>query len=483
MHELSDEELDRLGRDAAEHYPAERGDLSWERMEGLLDRDMPGDRKKRRPFWWFLLAGVAIIGTAAFFGLRDNDMPKRPEAAATPVLRSAAADRPEALALLDTTNAASPAIVPESTTNTPVFVDIDQSPDEVQLVVSFDPGTGVAGDENSTAPDSATRYLAETTASTGDPSSDPTPTTPIDPRSAPDSGEVTNAVARQHRNNNTAPDSARQSLRTSGTGETGDALAIDPENALAVDDEKASPMVRASMATATSRDRSKDLFIAAPLPQRQHPALSSNSPKTRQSLAPTRFQLGILGGPEWSNVAFKESKSGFNIGLMGTYRFSNRLSLTTGVVYTKKTYSADSQYYNKKFAWLSYYDRFYGADGSCSMFEIPVQVRYDLITGNQRAFIAGGFSSYLMTKEKFDYHVNQNGDYRQIDWKNPNPGNYFFSVLQLSAGYERRLGDHLSLQLEPYAKLPLRHIGYGQLRLNSVGMNAGVKYNFGRSVR
>ena len=46
--------------------------------------------------------------------------------------------------------------------------------------------------------------------------------------------------------------------------------------------------------------------------------------------------------------------------------------------------------------------------------------------------------------------------------------------MQFSAGYSRKIGKSTDLRLEPYVKLPLSGLGYGELRFWSTGMHVGV---------
>jgi hypothetical protein len=47
---------------------------------------------------------------------------------------------------------------------------------------------------------------------------------------------------------------------------------------------------------------------------------------------------------------------------------------------------------------------------------------------------------------------------------------HFFAGMGLSAGYTRKINKRLSFSVEPYAKLPLKGIGYGKVNLSSSGV-------------
>lgn len=464
MRELSDEELDRLGRDAAEQYPASATGPSWERMEAALAREMPeGRKRRRRGLWWFFLLGALLAGGALMFlPAKQTPPPHIAHHTAKPVTRGMGQTDNGIIKQLD-----SQVVRPEAPVNTiePAveqdFKPEDLGTDEVGLVVSFVEGS-VADPGNAATDMRQTDSLSTNSEAVA---------TLADPQAA-SAETITNE------------DSTGDVNRVDGGKDLNPQLTFAAPDSLTANDART---IRASMAGATPLER-LPLSSVKKIDVPQIPRASTRetaASKKIANLSPRRIEIGVVGGTDWSNVAFKQSSTpGYNIGASIGVRLTNRLVVTTGILYTKKNYEADSQYYNTKFRWLNYYDRFYGAEGSCNMFEIPVQLRFDMIAApNARVFVAGGLNSYLMTRERFNYRVQDNGVDSEMDWKNPDPKNYFFSVLNLSAGFEKTISSNFSLQIEPYAKVPLRYIGYGGLRLNSVGMNAALKYRFGKTVR
>ena len=112
---------------------------------------------------------------------------------------------------------------------------------------------------------------------------------------------------------------------------------------------------------------------------------------------------------------------------------------------------------------------------------MPVNIRYDLVAAKRNyAFVSAGLSSYFMQQEDYDFHYTTNSGYYSSRYRSYEVSDqYWFSVLNLSAGYERMLTRRLSLQVEPYMKLPLNGIGFGNMDLSSYGVFFGVKYHTG----
>jgi hypothetical protein len=193
------------------------------------------------------------------------------------------------------------------------------------------------------------------------------------------------------------------------------------------------------------------------------------------------FYITPMAGLDFSNVKFSSTgRTGFNGGVQVGYYFTERLSVNTGLIYNKKNYKARGKDFTPKGP-MVYYD-IDKIEGGCAMFDIPLNIRYDLnIKAHSRYFISAGVSSYLMDKEDYDYYFYNNaGNYAERNWKTSDNSNYLFSILNFSAGMEKQLGKKTSFMAEPYLKVPVQGVGNGEIRLNSFGINLGLKYQFGK---
>jgi hypothetical protein len=205
--------------------------------------------------------------------------------------------------------------------------------------------------------------------------------------------------------------------------------------------------------------------------------------KTGTTLMPEKgLFIGLIAGPEVSKVnGTGTDERGFNAGIVAGYRFNGRLSLVSGVNYTHKYYTAKgADYKPAKGTWLDTVS-LSKVIGECFMYEVPVNVRYDFIAAKKNyAFASVGLSSYFMQQEDYDFHYTTNSGYYNSRYRSYKVSEqYWFSILNLSAGYERMLTKRLSLQVEPYLKVPLNGIGFGNMDLSSYGMFFGVKYHAG----
>jgi hypothetical protein len=188
------------------------------------------------------------------------------------------------------------------------------------------------------------------------------------------------------------------------------------------------------------------------------------------------LELGLMAGPDISTVSFGPSyKTGYNFGLQVGYRFSNRWSVNTGIIYTKKFYQADSQYFHYKNPGNWNLDK---VEGNCTMWEIPLNVRYDVSFNDKRRwFVSTGLSTYLMDKEYYTLnYISWSGTPYPYELPSDSNSTYLFSIVNLSAGMERSLGKRFSIQAEPYLKIPLKGLGTGSMRMDSYGILFTLKY-------
>lgn len=187
-----------------------------------------------------------------------------------------------------------------------------------------------------------------------------------------------------------------------------------------------------------------------------------------------KFNLSFQLAPDLSGVKLDQfGKAGNMIGIGAEYFVRPRLSISSGVFYSYKPYSANEGYM------IGYGKQPNSVFGECDILDIPLNLRIYPLEGKvQRAFVGMGLSSYLMLSEYYELEYSgygANDPYTQeLEVKGKN--NHFFGVANFSVGYERKLGKTLSIQVEPYFKVPLQGVGEGDISLKSTGLLVGLKF-------
>lgn len=196
----------------------------------------------------------------------------------------------------------------------------------------------------------------------------------------------------------------------------------------------------------------------------------------------------VLGGPDWSAVKMQSSEqAGYSLGILLGYHFNKRISVETGLLWDKKNYYSSGEYFDKSKTSIPYNVNIKNLDGTCNMFEIPINLQYSFASRkNHNFFVEVGLSSYLMKKENYNYEAVKN------TWANGSPvdsayaayktykntTNNIFAIIQVSGGYEYSIGKNTTIRIEPYVKIPLQGVGIGSMPISSMGLYFGISHLF-----
>jgi hypothetical protein len=257
------------------------------------------------------------------------------------------------------------------------------------------------------------------------------------------------------------------------------------------------PIVRTdSLTTRTDRTTTPgvvppttDLVVVTAMPVRTDTAERVGSQPQPPAARPTvqkRISLLLLVSPDLTTVGLTNfARPGINYGLLVEYRLTQRWSVQAGLIQSTKIYNANADAYQS--LWKPVVPLL-GIFGTCNMLDIPINVRFDVLSGKKiigrtgaatRLFASAGLTTYIMQHEKYDYIYADptNPAIKYRSWEGAT-GRYDFSQLNLSMGYERPLSRRWSVQAEPFAKIPLIGVGYFKVRLVSIGVFVGLRYRF-----
>jgi hypothetical protein len=197
----------------------------------------------------------------------------------------------------------------------------------------------------------------------------------------------------------------------------------------------------------------------------------------KNTIEGSRFYTTLTLAPDVSALRIKDIQGlGNSIGLNLEYFIHPTISINAGAMYVFKTYQAGDGYST------GYVPTPTHVNGSCWVLDIPLNLRYYAFDQRlSRWYMTGGLSSYLMLREKYDLEY-QSYNYGGSTYGNrlevQNKNKHYLTIINLGIGYERTLTDRLSLQVEPYLKLPIKGIGEGDITLKSAGAFVGLKYGW-----
>ena len=479
--------MDDRFREAAEHTELPYDDLSWQKMESLLNKE----DDKRRPFLWLipvccvLLLGAgsliwwnsrkdhppvsAVNGNKAMSSVERNLEPG-PEQVSTEAVTDFQEDQPSergtgstktpATALLSVLSGTG------STTNTIQQVPVVKHQVPVTPVPVNTAGTsnikqnnpGINNDNLAITVTKRKKFSQKSRSKT----------------------TISNGTASGDERNNNAPDSDKDDKIVKEANEPSS-----PDLSKNTDPVTTGKNPAIKEDTVSKNQVSKNIETdSVQLIKEINPAVASNE-KVADKKQKIRkgFFVQLAGGAEVSSVklfSFKNNPVVPTYGVGLGYRFNNKWSVQTGLYASAKKYLAGpGDYKTEPGSYLSNVNLI-KIDARCMVYEIPVTVQYYLLQHKAYELYAGaGLSSYIMKKETYDY------DYMYFGYpysgKSDFTGNKsFFAVLHLKAGMEKRFGRHLSALLEPVVHIPLGGVGEGKVKLYSMGMRAGLKFNFNK---
>jgi hypothetical protein len=204
---------------------------------------------------------------------------------------------------------------------------------------------------------------------------------------------------------------------------------------------------------------------------------ASNPPVTKKQTPKkstgSRFSINLSAGPEITSVGLDRIgtwRMAYGVGF--GYAITDRIGIRAGFYAGDKIYSADSTTYKTPYTSGGYNNKLSRIDADCYVYEIPVTVMYNFASsGKHNWFASTGLSTYLMKKEKYVYtYTGPWGQTVKYTHLHKNENSHYFSVLNLSGGYQYHINDRLSLLAEPYMKIPLTGVGAGKVKLNAGGM-------------
>jgi len=483
MSNLKDTDIDDLFRRASDKYPLRTDSADWDRMAAALENkgnvppDSPIDteekRKKRRFFWLFLLLPLAGAGYYAWNHGSNAGTTSAPRTASAAVAPSTpgGSKTPGASTNPDVSETPGASAAPDASTTS----DVSATPDA---------STHAGASQNATGSTSASASTHGATPAGATPAGAATAVnTPIG------ASTTTLAAARPAAApNHAGSGKTHRSRNNNNTDNVAENQEYQPENSLspAAVNPRQQPGGEIG-STAKSQKNEDRLFYdlqRAAIPHDYHVAVDVTAPaakkETVQPKAKTKhFYAGLFGSPDLSTVKMQSVKGvGTTFGVILGYTFKGgRWAVETGAYVDRKKYYTEGEYFSTKEIYLPPNSWLTNVDGICYMWEIPLNARYNFNPGAKTSWFAtAGLSTYLMTGEKYTYGLEWTGSSTPYDKKLDlnKASQYPFSIINLSVGFEQRLGKIGNLRIEPYARLPLTGLGTGKLSIMSAGVNIGI---------
>lgn len=201
----------------------------------------------------------------------------------------------------------------------------------------------------------------------------------------------------------------------------------------------------------------------------------------------SHFSISVLGGTNLNSVQFSNpSKAGLDYGILVGYRISPKLEVRTGLIFSKKYFTAtgDNISFDSAKLNLPSYNtiNLEDATGYCRFMEVPVMLYYQFSSRKKMNFYAaGGFSINKMRMESVHYTFLADGNTiveRSHTTARHNKSDFTTSVTSnFSIGLKYNLNSRWNISAEPYLRLPLTRFNNTNLRFSTFGTMLSVTYN------
>jgi len=425
----NDSRLEQLSREAADRYTV-KASPSWDKMEKELDKVLPTEKKKRRPFlFWWIIPGVLLGGSILWYYLSIREVQK--ENIASTIVQNDTKKQ----STIENSREQAPK---QETVNTKTFIEPEKKEQKSLPDRKYIP--------SSSSNDSRKNKINSTI-------------------------EKQEEVSSVHQSNNQSLIISTEEKKTDITTATTSSA----EN---------TQFIRPTIDTGNNSMNNSILVMkdSTPLPiiQTQDPTTltTKDSIISKNSENKGGFSFALVAGMDATTVKFRYAdKASLSGGVMIGYHLNNNWSIHTGALLTRKNYKmAGSDFKAPTGTWIANY-KLETVDGFCNMWEVPLSLRYKLDAKTKtKAFVSGGFSSYFMTRENYNYFYYYNALPVRRNANYPNGKTHFFSILKLSGGWIRETGKRSSLIIEPFANLPLSGLGFGSVRLSSFGINFSYQF-------
>lgn len=194
-----------------------------------------------------------------------------------------------------------------------------------------------------------------------------------------------------------------------------------------------------------------------------------------------RFSFGVLVGPDISTVSniSRFSNPGHKVGFSLEYKITQNLAISTGAQRTNVRYTAHGSEYSLPEGYLPYGTVPGEIAAQCILIDIPLSLKYDFLHFSEsRMYATAGFSSYIMLDEdyRFNYENNQPGLPER--WHQKTGTRHWMSNATISVGYELDVMRNISFRAEPFLKIPMKEVGWGNVNLYSMGSFFSINYKW-----
>lgn len=195
-----------------------------------------------------------------------------------------------------------------------------------------------------------------------------------------------------------------------------------------------------------------------------------------------RLSLAINFAPDLNGVEqFQSNKISYSVGAGLIYNISNKLSIEAGAAYGRKSYQTGFSSFRPA-SYRMFQVKANMVSSGFDVMDIQLNLAYTLLKKGKSSFgVGAGISSYLMLDEQYSFTYSNIYARGLSSFNTGYQNNHFLGIANLNFSFKRNLSNNVKLAFNPYLKLPLTDLGYGNIRLRSAGVSVGIITNLNKS--
>ncbi|HEY6064349.1 MAG TPA: hypothetical protein VIV35_12110 [Chitinophagaceae bacterium] len=454
------EEFDNKVREAADHHHPAYDENAWARMEKLLNKHLPQENDNRRRIIFFLFLFLLLGGAAVWLFSSKPWSGSRQETTAKTTIQKPAGKLSTPLSSnRENPNGDNNTLNKEETTGIP-------APDNSKTITNQFPPDQIAALVNPVDKKDRQRNFIITTSAGNKKTKAAQPVLNI--KNNPDLAGRNNIKDRVDMGHvDAVPTNTTVTTLVPGQNNNKRDVVSDKIPTITIDTK---PVVNDPLAKENTNKDNTSLVQSSPAKK------TKDKNKKRNT-----FFFTLSAGPDISATGGDPlGKARLLVGGGLGYTFKDRLTIRSGFYSGRKIYTSSPGSYHPPATFWSYYPNLQKVDANCQVYEIPLSLSYNFShSAKQQLFASAGVSSLLMKSETYDYYYKYTATGPTVNRKYTirDQNKHYFSILTLSGGYQKNIGKSLSVTVEPYLKLPLSGIGFGNVKLNSGGilLSVGIK--------
>jgi hypothetical protein len=192
----------------------------------------------------------------------------------------------------------------------------------------------------------------------------------------------------------------------------------------------------------------------------------------------SRLNIGIVVSPDLSTAGGirQFEQPGYKFGIRTGYDLTPNISIETGIIRSSVRYSAGISSYDLP-GYQNNPSNLSSIYAECIILDIPLNVTFNFWNlSNSRFFASAGLSSYVMLSEDYTFSYDYTYYGQETNYSERSGKTHLFSNSSLSIGYEYDIHKNWSLSAEPFIKIPLKEVGWGNARLYTLGTFVTLNY-------